>query len=152
MNGFDIKINYSEKAKGTTIEVWPGNVVNILAPLCATETELQKLVSQKTKWIIEKQRLIKDIPAWRQREFVSGESFPLLGKDLRLKIFEGVGEAFIKDDRIYVPLSGCDLEHEDIAEIVKLQLIRWYKKIAFEKILDRTDYYFEKLDVKANSI
>lgn len=152
MNGFDIEIHYSEKAKGTTLEVWPGNVVKVIAPVGATESELQKLVSQKTKWIIEKQRIIKDIPAWREREFVSGESFPILGREYRLKVIEGFGETVQKDDRLIVPVAQIDLEEEDKAELVKLSLMRWYRAEALFRINARVETYCEKLNINAQSV
>lgn len=152
MNGFDIEILYSDKAKGTTLEVWPGNVVKVIAPVGVSESELQKVVSTKTKWIIEKQRLIKDIPAWRDREFVSGESFPLLGREYRLKVIEGYGETVLKDDRLIVPVTQIDLEAEDKGELVKLSLMSWYQKIALDKIKDRVKFYSEAIEEEPQSI
>jgi predicted metal-dependent hydrolase len=151
MNGFDIEIQYSEKAKGTTLEVWPGNVVRVIAPVGLTESELQKLVSEKTKWIIENQRLIKNIPAWREREFVSGESFPVLGREYRLKVIEGHGETTLKDDRLIVPLANIN-DADDKVELVKLSLMKWYKMEALNRITTRVEDCCEKLNISANSI
>ena len=123
MNGFNIEIQYSEKTKLTTLEVWPGNLVKVIAPVGATESDLHKIVSNKTKWIIEKQRLIKDVPVWREREFVSGESFPVLGREYRLKVIEGYGETILKDDRFIVPVPKTDFDEEDKPELIKLSLI-----------------------------
>lgn len=150
MNGFDIEILYSEKARGTTLEVWPGNIVKVIAPLGVTEFELQKVVSRKTKWIIEKQRLVKDIPAWRAREFVSGESFPVLGKEYRLKVIEGYGETIPKDGYLIVPIVNGD--ESDKAEQVKLSLMKWYRSEALPQIAARVEFFCEKLKCKANSV
>ena len=152
MNGFEIEIQYSEKSKLTTLEVWPGNLVKIIAPIGAKESDLQKIVSNKTKWIIEKQRLIKDIPAWREREFVSGESFPVLGREYRLKIIEGYGETILKDDRLIVPMPKSDVEEEDKAELVKLSLIKWYKSEALSRIIPKVEAFSEKLNCNPKSV
>ena len=152
MNGFDLEIQFSEKVKGTTLEVWPGNVVKVIAPVGSLESDVKKIVSKKTKWIIEKQRLIKDIPVWREREFVSGESFPVLGREYRLKIIEGYGETVLNDDRLIVPLPKLDIDESDKAELVKLSLIKWYKREALDRIQTKTNYFCEKLQVSARSI
>jgi predicted metal-dependent hydrolase len=152
MNGFNLEIEYSDKIKGTTLEVWPGNLVKVIAPVGLTESELKKLISKKTKWIIEKQRLIKDVPTWREREFVSGESFPVLGREYRLKIIKGFGETILKDDRFIIPIQGSDLEESDIADLVKLSLVKWYKTEAQTRITSRVDFYIKKLGVNASTI
>jgi predicted metal-dependent hydrolase len=153
MNGFDIEIQYSEKAKGTTLEVWPGNVVKVIAPVGATESELQKVISKKTKWIIEKLRLIKDIPIWRQREFVSGESFPILGREYRLQVIKGYGETVLNDNRLVVPLADIDLEDDaERAELVKLSLIKWYKNEALNRINERIELFCGRLSCKPKSV
>ncbi|MDO9183962.1 MAG: SprT family zinc-dependent metalloprotease [Bacteriovorax sp.] len=155
MNGFDIEIQYSEKVKSTTLEVWPGNLVKVIAPIGSTETELQKIVSKKTKWIIEKQRLIKDVPVWREREFISGESLPILGREYRLKVIEGFGETSLKDDRFVVPvvtIENDDNSEQSKSELVKLSLIKWYKAEALNKIIPRVEFFCEKLNCNAKSI
>lgn len=152
MNGFDIEIQYSDKIKGTTLEVWPGNLVKVIAPVGATEEGVKKIISKKTKWIIEKQRLIKDVPAWREREFVSGESFPVLGREYRLKVIEGYGETVLKDDRLIVPLAQIDLEEEEKAELVKLSLMKWYKGEALLRIIAKVETYCEKLNINPKSV
>lgn len=149
MNGFNLEIQYSDKAKNTVLEVWPGNLVKVVAPIGSTEDFIFKTVSKKTKWIIEKQRLIKDIPAWRQREFVSGESFPFLGKDYRLKVVDGHGEVGVADDRLIVAIPN---DEEDREELIKLALIRWYKEAAIQKIQERVSYYAGKLGVTPASV
>ncbi len=152
MNGFNIEIQYSDKVKGATLEVWPGNLVKVIAPIGAIEEDLTKIVSKKTKWIIEKQRVIKDIPAWREREFVSGESFPLLGREYRLKTIEGYGDTILKDDRLIVPVAPFYGDIEDRAELIKLSLVKWYKEFALGKIADRVEYYSEQLGVRPSKV
>lgn len=152
MNGFDIEIQYSEKNKLTTLEVWPGNLVRVIAPIGAKEADLKKIVSNKIKWIIEKQRLIKDIPVWREREFVSGESFPILGREYRLKIIEGYGETVLKDDRLIVPMPKSDVDEEDKAELVKLSLMKWYKTEALSRIVPKVEAFSEKLNCTPKTV
>lgn len=152
MNGFDIEIQYSTKSKHTTLEVWPGNLVKVIAPIGLSQEALNKLVSSKTKWIIEKQRLIKDIPVWRAREFVSGESFPILGREYRLKIIEGYGETTLKEDRLIIPVSKIDVDGEDRAEIVKLSLMKWYKTEALSRIIPKVEAFSEKLNCSPKTV
>lgn len=144
MNGLNIDIEFSNKAKHTILEVRPGNVVKVIAPEGHSQLDIQKVVSKKLKWIIEKQRQIKDVPVPRKREFVSGESFPVLGKEYRLKVVEGRGEVGIVDDRLVVAVPR---DEEDQAELVKLALVRWYKETALSKIKERVPYFAEKIHV-----
>lgn len=150
MNGFDIEIQYSDKAKKTSIEVWPGDVIKILAPKGTSEEFVRKAIRAKARWIVEKSRLIKDAPVWRPREFVSGESMPFLGKELRLKIIEGHGEVVHKDDFLLVPVPKCS--PEDSADVIKHLLMKWYKAEAKPRIESRVLYFCEKLNVSCDKI
>lgn len=152
MNGFNVEIQYSPKSKLASLEVWPGNLVKVIAPIGVSQEALNKLVSSKTKWIIEKQRQIKDIPAWREREFVSGESFPVLGREYRLKVIEGFGETILKDDRIVVPVPKIEVDEEDKAELVKLSLMKWYKAQALNRIIPKVEAFSERLGCTYKSV
>lgn len=149
MNGFDVAIEYSEKVKMASLEVWPGNLVKVIVPVGFNEAEIGKIISKKTKWIIEKQRLIQDIPAWREREFVSGESFPLLGREYRIKVIQAYGDTCLKDDRFIVPVT---IQDEDASELVRLSLVKWYKQYAMEKIAERAVFYSDKIGVEPTKI
>jgi predicted metal-dependent hydrolase len=150
MNGFDIEIKYSDKAKTTSIEVWPGDVIKVLAPTGTSEEFVQKTIRAKARWIVEKSRLVKDAPIWRSRELVSGESMPFLGKDFRLKIIEGYGEVVQRDDFLIVPVPRCSTE--DRADVIKHLLMKWYKAEAKPKIESRVLHFCEKLNVSCNKI
>ena len=111
------------------------------------QPQIEALLKKKTNWIVEKLREVKGIPAPRKREFVSGESFPLLGKEYRLKVQKGqVGPARQEGDRFLAnTLSGEPKEIEQ-------NIIDLYKEIAKEKLTVRARYFANKLMIEPKEI
>ena len=77
------------------IEVSPDRGVVVRAPFIVDEDRLVDIVRQKAPWILRQlARVKKTSIAGIEKEFVSGESFPYLGKNHRLKVIpNGTEEA-----------------------------------------------------------
>lgn len=149
MEKFDIEIHYLKRARRVTISLMPNSIVKVTVPYGVGEAEVKKLLQAKSKWIFEKHRILEEVRNERKIEFVSGEALPYYGKDLRLKVVEGVGPVVEKDNYVIVPVPKNEDER---ARYVKSALIRWYRSQAIEKIEDRVAYYCGLLGVLPNSI
>jgi hypothetical protein len=109
----------------------------VRAPKHATQEQIQTLVSQKERWIISKQELVKSIyPAVSPKEFVDGEGFLYLGKSYPLAIVEDQDEPLKLTDRFYLDRSA----------LVNASAIfrNWYQAQAYELISKRVAWYAAK--------
>lgn len=152
IENLNIQVIRAKRKKTATIEILPGEIVRVTAPKELTENQMSALLKTRSSWITEKLRLIRDIPIPRKREFVNGESFPLFGKDYRLKISEDyLGEVLLKNGRIYVP-APKGLNTYKTALLIRQRLVGWYKCQAEVKIKERAKIFAKKLVVEPNSI
>jgi predicted metal-dependent hydrolase len=143
----NLEIEHSPRRKNPTIEVHAGQIVKVIVPEGYGKPQIDALLKKKTNWIVEKLREIKGIPAPREREFVSGESFPLLGKEYRLKVQKGqIGPSKQVGDRLL-----ANTPTGDVAEVER-SIIELYKCIALEKLTDRTRFFGNKLVIEPKEI
>jgi predicted metal-dependent hydrolase len=107
------------------------------------------IIRKKARWIIEKQEQIKSNkdsnPA---KEFVSGESFPYLGRHYRLKVIKSSKDVERKcrlvNGRILVEVNENRGE-EGKKVTVKRNLINWYLEHAKEKIGERIGRFGQQI-------
>src|SRR3989442_13427173 len=82
---FERKPTKSQKI--VTLRILPDKSVFVMVHPEVADSELDSLVSTKSKWILEKFQSIDELVKTNgQREFVSGEGFLVKGKLLRLKV------------------------------------------------------------------
>ncbi len=108
-----------------TIRINSNKKVTLLAPTDMDECNLTQIIKRKTPWIIDKLQRIDEIQLIKPREFISGESFLLKGKPLRLKIKQTKPN---KKDTIFTDTTTifCNAyKHKDQVRIKKL-LKQWY--------------------------
>ena len=152
IDNLNLKIVRAERKKTATIEILPGEVVRVVTPEAFTKDQVSALLKSRSSWITEKLRLVRDIPVPRKREFVNGESFPLLGKDYRLKVLEDrVGDVFLENGRIHVPIPKSSAAYPREV-FLRQRLVEWYNEQAKIKIKERVRVFAEKLVVEPASI
>ncbi len=153
VEGLNLEIRRSERRKTAAVEVYPAGRVVLTVPVDFPEIRIKELLVRKQRWIAEKLREVSDIPAPRvKREFVSGESFPLLGKEYRLKVIHSnSAQVVLKDERLVVSVP-VGLDSSESAEVVKVQLTAWYQEQAFKKFRERVAYFKRKLHVEPSKI
>lgn len=142
------KINFfvkrSKKRKTISIFVDPVEGVFLRVPLKPTMKFLSKLVYSKAAWILDKQQRINEVMEnLPKREFITGETFLYLGRQLRLRILKSKNKSNItvKGGRFLVNLNS---ELATIA-VVRNKLIHWYKKHAKIVLFKRTKIYAKKM-------
>ena len=73
--------------KSLSIEVYPDNSINVLAPKSRSLVDIKKVVLKKSRWIIKQQSYFEQfLPKTPEREYVSGETHYYLGKGYLLRI------------------------------------------------------------------
>ena len=140
----DFEIKRGTREKTVAIEVNSAAGVTVLAPEDLNEEKIQEFVGKKAGWIIARQEKLKIKAPNLVKEFVSGEAFPYLGREYRLKIIpstlENGGKCDLNNGRLLVEVNR-DLDDEKRKKEAKEALLGWYLKKAEEKIRGRIHYY-----------
>lgn len=86
-------LNYADR-KTLAIHVHPDGKVSVDAPLSADMEKVYGKIKKRASWILKQQRQFESYPApLPERRYVSGETHRYLGRQYRLKVIEGLGEA-----------------------------------------------------------
>jgi predicted metal-dependent hydrolase len=139
------EIKKGNRIKTVAIHINPTGYITVLSPQSLNEESIQKILYKRGKWIIEKQDLIdKNRDANIIKQFVSGESFPYLGRYYRLKVTkplrEGEKKCRLINGRFFVEGNG-NSSSENGSLSVKRALIEWYLEHAEEKIRERVNRF-----------
>lgn len=97
--------------KTLALKVHPSGEVEVRAPRFVRQVLIQKFVEQRRDWIIDKQRYFSSLAAtYPAKDFRNGETFPVLGRNYRLKVElrPGIRKPSCRPDgrRLRVILSG----------------------------------------------
>ena len=137
----EFKIRRSTR-KTLGIAVLPDGAVEVTAPVEATIDKIKEIIIKRGSWLLEQQRLAGFNPVPQpSKSLVSGESFYLLGRHYRLKIFEANYDAVnILDDKL---ILNCTFP-EDI-EFKRSLLLKWYLKKATDILTERFKFHSHNL-------
>ena len=150
------KIERSHRRKTVGIYVFPQSEVLVRAPEFLKADRIKEIIRKKAQWIIKKQELLKNqIQASFPKEFVSGESFPYLGRNYRLKVVKSpssVDEGCkLMNGRFLVETNG-DLSAEGNRGAVRKILEDWYVERAKRKIPERVELYARKIGKRPKKV
>ena len=131
------------------IRIDPKAGVVIYSPQFLKADKIEEIVGKRAQWIIEKQELVKNrgylCPA---KEFVSGEAFPYLGKQYRLKVIKHASKKEEKckliNGRFMVQIN----RHSDgrrVKRTVRKALVDWYLGRAEQTIPERVKLYARQI-------
>jgi len=133
INSKTASIKYSlvrSSRKTIGIVIHPDGSVVVRAPRCATNDQIEKVVSKRMDWILKHQRNFKELgPAYSEREFVDGEKHLLLGAEYTLRIKLAPHNRVVQNDQFI----DIECKNYDYAEPLMKQ---WYLRKANEIIPD----------------
>ena len=140
-------IERRKRKKTVAIHINPMATVTVFSPRHLDDEKIRMIVRKKAQWILEKQeRIGRDKYSNPIKEFVSGESFPYLGKLYRLKVTktaeDTVRECRLVNGRFLVEING---NHEVNRAAVKKALVDWYLGRAETKIKERLDLFSKQI-------
>jgi len=145
----NFEIKRGNRERSVAIYVRPGTEVTVLAPRNLNEEKIRMILQKKARWIIEKQEQLRNHgDSNLAKEFVSGESFPYLGKNYRLKVVRSSagsdGKCKLVNGRLLVETNGnSDAESGKIA--VRKALMEWYLEHAENKVRERLDRFASQI-------
>jgi predicted metal-dependent hydrolase len=154
------KINYAIKRgnrkRTVAIHIDPMAAVIVIAPPYLDDEKIRGLVQKRARWIVEKQRILRKnhLPS-PTREFVSGEAFPYLGREYRLKVIRSIsgnlGKCELLQGKFRVEVDET-LDEEGRKKAIKKALLDWYLAHGEEKIREHVDHYSRLMGERPKSI
>ncbi len=133
------RICRSDRRATVALAIEGGGLV-VTAPRTVEVERLNDVVRGRAFWVTQRLRSASALVPMPPREFVSGETFRYLGRQVRLRVVTGgpggasAGASEVKMDRgwLLVPVSGS--EKEEPAKLVRSALMRWYRRRAEQRL------------------
>jgi hypothetical protein len=147
-NGFIAEVIRTERRKTADIRVEDG-VVSVVVPTDLPIERIDSLLKEKRKWIKEKIVLHRQAQPISEKQFVSGEAFSYLGRNYRLKVERG---AFQPVRLIAGRLVVTVPEGKDQPHMIRNALVRWYKRQAEQKLVDKVERYAPVVGVEPTGV
>ena len=141
----EYEVRRSERRKKTVQITVDGNGVQVAAPADTPDSELQAIVRKRAAWILN--HAADTALGAAPKRFVSGETLPYLGRNVRL-IVEPVEEHApeVRFDhwrfRVSVPSS---LEGEERYQRIRRALVDWYRARAAERLRSGVQRWWPRL-------
>lgn len=135
--------------KNVNLRIKPEGEVLVSANNSVPTDFIDAFIEKKQRYIFsvlsrykEKKKLFQAVP----KRYVSGESYDLLGKSLRLKV-EANKEENVYTDGVYIFLKVKDKDDFRHKEIMMSKWLKQYKTTVFEELLQEKYLLFEKYGV-----
>lgn len=142
-NGFIAEVIRSRRRKTAEIRVEEG-AVSIVVPADTCVEKIDRLLQSKRAWIKEKMILQRELVVPGDKEYVSGEAFPYLGRNYRLKVERGpFAPVKLLNGRLVVRVPEGGRPH-----MIRNALVRWYKRQAAQKLTEKVERYAPMVGVK----
>jgi predicted metal-dependent hydrolase len=146
----------TRRRKTVAIAVDARGRVEIKAPPDTPMERLDRLVHQKARWILARQKQRqREAPRPAARRFVSGESFRYLGRQYRLAVRAAEDEARVRLERgwLVVALDAAAwAAGEGRAHAVRAGLIGWYREHAEQRFPGRVAAWASRLGVAPREV
>lgn len=147
-NGFIAEVIRTNRRKTADIRVEEG-AVSVIVPVSTSVEKIDQLLLSKRMWIKEKMALQRDMAPASSKQFISGESFPYLGRNYRLKVECG---AFSPVKLLQGRLLVQTPEGSQQPQMIRNALVRWYKRQANLKIREKVARYAPLVGVKPTGV
>lgn len=138
-----------KSVKNVNLRIKPEGEVLVSANNSVSTDFIDAFIEKKQRYIFsvlsryeEKKKLFQVVP----KRYVSGESYDLLGKSLRLKV-EANKEENVYTDGVYIFLKVKDKDDFRHKEIMMSKWLKQYQTTVFEELLQEKYLLFEKYGV-----
>ncbi len=136
-NGFIAEVIRTSRRKTADIRVEEG-AVSVIVPVSTSIEKIDQLLVSKRLWIKEKMALQRDMAPASSKQFVSGEAFPYLGRNYRLKVEHGpFAPVKLLQGRLVVQMPDSGQQ----SYMIRNAVVRWYKRQAEQKIREKVKRY-----------
>ena len=139
-----VEVVRTKRKKTASIEIKDG-LIRVLIPNSLTDKRVNSLLEERASWINKKIRLQAEMPSYKAKEYVNGETFTYLGRNYRLKLVNSdLTETRLKNGYLEVPAQGEKAIHASLTD--------WYTSHALAKLEEKTGGYAKTLDVEPSSV
>lgn len=146
--GFQVEVLRTGRKKSASIQL-DGELVKVSVPQTLSDKRVRELITQRTPWIKTKLRELSDRPEFKPKEYVSGETFPYLGKNYRLKVLQGDDCLVrLKNGRFIATISNSNEPQSLVQEL----LSEWYRNHAEMRLREKTERLAKIVDVAPRSV
>jgi len=143
-----VKVERTKRSKTASLKVEDEQVI-IVVPHDLTIERVEQIVADKHHWILDKIALHQQATPASSKQYVSGEAFPYLGRNYRLKLLTGTYQPLkLVNGRLQLTLRESSIQDY----FTRGALIRWYKRNATRKFNEKVSRYAKVVGVKPNSI
>ncbi len=142
----------ARRRKTIEITIDPHEGVLVAAPVRVSPARIKSVVQDRAEWIVRK--ISESASEPRPREFVSGETIPYLGRQVKMFVEPSKGKrATLKFDhwsfRIQAPAA---LAGKRRRSLIRSELIAWYLLRAEDRMQRLVDYWRPILDVEPTRV
>jgi len=144
---FGLKVEVLRSKRKTYALHIVGKVLQIRVPNRVRDRKIVEILETKERWIRNKAFQLQTQPIKREREFINGESFSFLGRNLKLKVLEGgkVGTQLIDN---YLMTTVRTSEIGDLRKSrIKTYIEKWYVKEAHIRLEEKVIRYSKIIGV-----
>ena len=149
---FGLRVEVLRSKRKTSVLYIVGDELQIRVPNRVRDRKIVEILETKERWIRNKVIQLQNQRITNKREFISGESFSLFGRNLYLKVLEGgkVGTQLIDD---YLITTVRTSEIGDLRKSrIKTYLERWYIQEAYQKLEEKVMRYSKIIRVSPREI
>lgn len=147
-NGYVAEVIRTTRIKSARLQVEDG-VVSISVPKALEVERIEQLLKDKNRWIKEKLYLHQQQQPAPKREMLSGEAFPYLGRNYRLKITTGkLQPVKLLHGRLQVVVPKA-MRHE---HIIRDMLTHWYRLQAEIRFKEKVKRYASVVGVEPTDV
>ena len=144
---FGLRVEVLRSRRKTSVLYIVGDELQIRVPNRVRDRKIVEILETKERWIRNKAIQLQSQPISKEREFISGESFALFGKNLKLKVLEG-GRVGTKLDGDYLLTNVRASEIEDVRKFrIKTYIEKWYIQEAYKRLEEKVIRYSEIIKV-----
>tara|TARA_Y100001934_G_C12084575_1_gene646388 strand:- start:45 stop:755 length:711 start_codon:yes stop_codon:yes gene_type:complete len=149
---FGLRVEVLRSKRKTSVLHIVGDELQIRVPNRVRDRKIVEILETKERWIRNKVIQLQNQRITNKREFISGESFYLFGRNLYLKVLEGgkVGTQLIDD---YLITTVRTSEIGDLRKSrIKTYLEKWYIHEAYQKLEEKVMRYSKIIRVSPREI
>jgi len=141
----EYQVRRSKRRKKTIQVTVDGNGVRVAAPMRTPDRELRTFVRKRAAWIIKHSANARLAAA--PKRFVSGETLPYLGRDVRMVVepADAPSPEVRFDQWRFRVAALTTLDDEERSERIRCAVIEWYRARAAERIPADVDRWWPRL-------
>lgn len=148
----DYLISYEltyKNVKNINLRIRPDGNIFVSANPYVSEMRIDEFIFSKGKYIINALEKYKEFEKYapKPKQYISGEGFKIMGRDLRLKVIEGTKEN-VESDGIYIFLTvknKTDIKRKEL--LIKLFINKQCQNV-FNDIVNKIHTIFKKYNIK----